>query len=166
MTEEQTPSENTSTEVVYDIKLPEGVTLDKDLIVSEAKHLGLTPEVAQKMADLRIDMMKKHIEKQGEHTKNQLKTWKEEIEKDKELGGEKLKDTISTRDRGIENVEKSVPGIKEFLESSNLIHNPKIVRLFNEIGKMSKDDKRISGSASAGPMTMTDRLISNYSKKG
>lgn len=149
-------------EVVYDIKVPEGVELDKELIISEAKHLGLAPDVAQKMADHRIELTKKFIE----NKKNQIKTWNEEIEKDKELGGEKLKDTLSTRDQGINNVEKSVPGIKEFLESSNLIHNPKIVRLFNEIGKMSKDDKRVTGSGSTTTMSMSDRLISNYQKKG
>ena len=113
-------------EVVYDIKVPEGVELDKELIISEAKHLGLTPDVAQKMADHRIELTKNFIE----NKKNQIKTWNEEIEKDKELGGEKLKDTLSTRDQGINNVEKSVPGIKEFLESSNLIHNPKICLLY------------------------------------
>lgn len=163
MIEETTPLP----EVVYDIKLPEGVALDKELIISEAKHLGLTPEVAQKMTDHRIEMMKKFSEKNSEATKTQLKTWKDEIEKDKELGGEKIKNTISTRDQGIANIEKSIPGMKEFLETSNLIDNPKIVRLFNEIGKMSKDDKRIAGGGtSVPPQSMNDRLISNYQTKG
>lgn len=161
MTDEVAP---TTPEVVYDLKLPEGVAPDG--FVAEAKVLGLSPEQAQKMVDHRLSYVQTLEKSQKEATAKQLADWEAELKQDKTLGGGKYANTMDTVKRGLEDVAKRVPGIVERLTETGLLNDPKFVRLFHQIGQINSDDKRIQGQNSPAPLTMNDRLIANYSKKG
>lgn len=149
-------------EIDYKLSLPEGLKLDISPLVSEAKTLGLSQEQAQKMLDHRLKVTQTLQKNQTEAQQKQLQAWSEELKSDKELGGTNLTKTIETRDRGIEKLEKSVPGLKEFLVQNKLLDQPKMVRIFNAIGKMSEDSARIAGKGSATPLSLDQQLVSRY----
>lgn len=149
-------------EIEYNLSLPDGLKLDISPLVSEAKALGLTVEQAQKMLDHRLQVTETIKKNQIESQQKQFRDWSEEIKSDRELGGNNLIKTIETRDRGIEKLEKTVPGLKEFLVQNKLLDQPKMVRIFNEIGKMSEDHTRVAGKGSTTPTSFDQQLVSRY----
>lgn len=140
----QPNSEQTSQtgEVSYEFKMPEGVELDKalaDEFTPLAKEAGLKPEQAQKM----VDLYAKAQQKQAEAYAEAQAKWVDEVKGDKEIGGEKLPETLANAKRALDFIGD--PALKELLNSTGFGNHPVLVRAFNKIGKQLAPDNFVGG---------------------
>jgi hypothetical protein len=80
-------------EVKYDLKLPEGSSLGKehvDAVVELAKAKKYSPEVAQDILAQKSEAVASFAKLQKEQVDTQSHKWFEELQKDKEFGGDKF----------------------------------------------------------------------------
>jgi hypothetical protein len=153
-------AENQQPEVDYSFTLPEGYTADEELageLKALAKENKLSPEAAQKVADLGVKMQMK----QAEAWQKTQDAWVEEVKADKEIGGEKLDANIALGKRALETFGGQ--DLKDLLESTGFGNNPAIIRAFVKIGKAISDDSLViaNGSAGIGPKDMAKTMFPN-----
>ena len=160
---DELPPTSTPEPVVYDIKVEGLAPKVIESLVAEAKDLGLTQDQAMKLATKRAGLISEH----EKNNKAKIEGWKNELTSDKELGGANFNTTIESRDRAIAKLIEKNPAMKDTLSKVEVIDNPLVVRLLNEIGKMSQNDTRKTGTPATPKMSMNERLIKNYeSTKG
>lgn len=151
VTAEVTPTETEATaeaepksEVpeAYDLKAPEGTTLDPDVLAVYApvfKEAGLTNEVAQKLMDV-------HIEQQQKALVAQHSTWVSTVKSDPEIGGKQFDTTVKHAQAAL--ARFGSPELKSILETTGLGSHPELVRVFAKIGAAQGEDVIVTGSAS------------------
>lgn len=157
---EESTAENQQPEVEYSFTLPEGYTADEELageLKALAKENNLSPEAAQKVADLGIKMQ----QKQAEAWQKTQDAWVAEVMADKEIGGDKLDANIALGKRALETF--GGPELKDLLDSTGFGNNPAIIRAFVKIGKAISDDSLViaNGSAGAGQKDIAKSLFPN-----
>jgi hypothetical protein len=76
------------------------------------------------------------------------KSWVNSIKEDKELGGEKLEESIHVANQGLDKV--ATEGFKQLLQQTGLGDHPDVIRVFHKIGKMLGDDDYVGGSPPGG----------------
>ena len=134
-----------ATEVVYEFKAPEGVQLDQastEEFVAIAKELKLPPEQAQKVVDIAI----KREQARAEAFAVEVSGWEASVKADKELGGEKLPETLATCRKAI---DLGPPGLKDLLNSTRMGSHPDVVRWAYAVGKALSEDKFVTGGNGA-----------------
>lgn len=136
-------------EVAYEFKAPEGMELDKDAVgafTTIAKDLKLAPEAAQKVVDIAVGMQQRAVEA---HTA-QVAKWADEVKADKELGGDKLPQTLATAQKAM---ALGPPELKQLLNDSGLGNHPAVVRFMHTVGKALSEDRFVpsTGGAAASP---------------
>jgi hypothetical protein len=146
--------------LVYELKLPEGSTLDKSAIekvVSFAKEKGLSPEVAQSVLErehLALDSYTKGLDAQFKATQEE---WVKQIQSDKEIGGEKFKENIEIAHRAVKRFAD-----EEFfkaLDASGFGNHPGLVKVFARVGKLLAEDKAvIPGPQAGGRVSMEEKF--------
>lgn len=164
----------TSKEVEYkDFKVPEGFVLDDKVLEKISpifKEANLSKDVAQKMLDAHMEIVQGLQTKQAEMFEQkqaeifeQTKTdWLNKVKADKEVGGSNFDESIKTAKLGL--TKFASPELIEFLNESGIGNNLEMVKLFNKLGKLTKEDvpgKQGSPSVSRGDIV--DRL---YPSKG
>lgn len=112
-------------EVVYDIKVPDGVKLDAAPYKEYAKSLGLTPEQAQKVLDADANRIKEY--EQSVTAREQ--EWTKVIGEDKTIDNKLVTS-------GKEYIGKTLPGLDKLITESKHDKHPDVVRLLNVIGKL------------------------------
>lgn len=146
----------------FDLKLPNGVELD-EASASEFKSIvndkALTPnQRAQKIVDLAVKREQGRVDA---HLAR-VNEWAESVRTDKELGGEKLEETLSVAKKA---VDLGPPELKEFLNASGLGNHPSVVRWAYNVGKALSEDRFVAGSGGNAPHgSMADRLYGSTSK--
>lgn len=134
-------------EIVYEFKAPEGMTLDKaqvDEFTSIAKELKLPADKAQAVVDLAI---KAEIQR-AEAFEAQKAAWADEIANDKELGGDKLDQTLATAKKVYSLLPaEEAESFKAMLNASGYGNHPSMVRLLHAVGKALSEDKFVSGTS-------------------
>lgn len=150
-------------EIVYEFKAPEGMALDKaqvDEFTSIAKELKLPADKAQAVVDLAI---KAELQR-AEAFEAQKAAWADEIANDKELGGDKLDQTLATAKK----VYSLLPAdeaesFKAMLNASGYGNHPSMVRLLHAVGKALSEDKFVPGGAapSGAEQGVATRLFPN-----
>lgn len=125
-------------------KLGEDVTLDPETVEAyskTAKELGLTQEQAQKVLDsvspsiqskLRADLVASS------------KKWREQSQKDPEIGGADFQAKMSVAVAAYQKVAS--PELHELLKCSGLGNHPEVIRMFYRVGKMISQDHGVTGS--------------------
>lgn len=151
--------ENTQTtaEVAYEFTTPEGIELDKastDEFVAIAKELKLPRDAAQKVVDLAV---KREAARMDAH-KAAISSWEDTVKADKEIGGDKLADTLATAKKAI---DLGPPELKELLNNSGIGSHPAVVRWAYTVGKALSEDRFVSGKAGEAPTTTASRLFPN-----
>lgn len=145
--------EKTSEELSFtDLEMPEGVTLDEARLgefTTIAKELGLPKDGAKKLVDLAV----KHEAARIEAHQKVVGEWAESVKTDKELGGDKLSETLATAKKAI---DLGPPELKELLNASGLGNHPAVVRWAYSIGKALSEDRFVTGRAGAVPTGNTD----------
>lgn len=141
----------------YEYQMPEGLVLDKsaaDALTAFAKEHGLKPDVAQKVADIGVQMMQRQVDA---HAQTVTK-WIEEVRSDKEIGGEKLDESLATAKRAIDFIGD--PALKELLNTTGYGNNPVLVRAFIKIGKTLAPDTVENGQKPAHEEASAARMYS------
>ncbi len=147
---------DTPAEPVYEFTAPEGVTLDTaavDEFKAIAKELSLTPEAAQKVANVAIAMQQRAAEQHA----NTVTQWAEQTRADKELGGQALPETLGHCRRALD--QFGTPEIRRALDESGLGNHPEFVRVFARVGKALADDTFVAGTSRVPERTIEQRLF-------
>jgi hypothetical protein len=133
----------------YEFKVPEGMVLDEAKAASFteiAKKAGLSQESAQSLMDLYA------AEHMGvrDAAKAEMAKWVADTKAHKELGGDKLPETIALANKA---VDLGPPELKAFLKGSGLGNHPLIVQWAHAIGKKVAEDglHRQGDGPDAGP---------------
>lgn len=128
-------------EVVYEFAAPEGVELDKtstEAFIEIAKELKLPKEQAQKVVDLAI----KREQARTEAFEKQAQEWEASVKSDKELGGDKLPETLAVCRKAI---DLGPPELKELLNSTKMGNHPAVVKWAYAVGKALSEDRFVQG---------------------
>lgn len=149
--EQVTAQAQPDTEIKYDLKLAEGAMLDQAYVEQFsqfAKENKLTQEMAQGFLNREQNLLNSYVQKQQQEFEATQKAWVAEIEKDPEIGGEKLKENVELAHRALKQF-----GSEKFLselEQTGYGNHPELVRVFAKIGQLLKEDKMVSPNAQSG----------------
>jgi len=133
----------------YELKMPEGVELDKtaaDEFTAIAKELKLSAEDAQKVADVGAKM----AQRQAESHAKLVESWVEQVKADKDIGGDKLPENLAIARKAIDAF--GTPELKDVLNATGFGNHPAVIKAFYNAGKAISEDRFVSGSA-PGPET-------------
>lgn len=139
------PADTPPAEVVYDLKLPDGIELDaasSDEFKALAKELKLSPEAAQKFVDLEA----KRIQASAQAHAETVKGWRDSVVNDKDIGGDKLAENIATAKKAI---ALGPPELIELLKQTGMDNHPTVFRWCLAVGKSLSEDRMVQGSAAA-----------------
>jgi hypothetical protein len=129
----------------YTFTAPEGVELDKtstEEFVALAKEAKLPKDMAQKVVDIAI----KREAARAEAFATEVQGWEASVKADKELGGDKLPETLATCRKAI---DLGPPELRDLLSSSKLGSHPAVVKWAHAIGKALSEDRFVPGGTGA-----------------
>ena len=129
----------------YEFAEPDGSNFDTKVLdqFSEiAKELNLPQEAAQKMLDKMGPMM---ASRQAEVVKAARTQWTTESQADKEFGGDKLGENLSTAKKALDAF--GTPELRSLLEVSGLGNHPEMIRLMYRAGKAISEDRMVTSGA-------------------
>lgn len=138
-------------ETYADFKLPEGVKIDEGLTSAALpvfKELNLTQEQAQRLIDIQAKGVQDAAQAHVDTWKETVDGWRMETKADKEIGGEKLAETLDFSKQAVEKV--GTPGFKKFLDDYGIGNHPEVVRFLARVGRATADDKFHLGSPAGG----------------
>lgn len=145
----------------YDLKLPEGSTLDAkhlEAVADFAKKTGLSNETAQKIVE------RDHAQKQAEVTalKEKSNVWVNDIKTDKELGGGNFDKSIEQARRALDKYGSEA--LKTALNATGLGNHPELVRAFARIGRDMAPDTLVLGGNAPAPAkkSLEERMYPNH----
>lgn len=144
-------------EVAYEFKAPEGMELDKDSLAeftTIAKELKLPADQAQKVVDIAV---KREVARAEAHAR-QISDWADAVKADKELGGDKLPQTLAITKKAL---DLGPPELKELLNSSGLGNHPAVVKWAYAVGKALSEDTFKGGQPPPASGDMATRLYGN-----
>ena len=128
-----------------DFKAPDGFDVEKlKPVVEWAKKSGLDPKAAAAVA-----LREKEREAADEAEFKQLseKGWLEELQKDPDLGGEKIRETMVDVMRA---ADKLNPKIQTLIKEAGVLYNPVVVRILHDIGTKMREDTFVRPGAIPG----------------
>ena len=150
-----------SPESYSDFILPEGVTLNETLLGKAApifKELGLNQEQAQKLVDFQAEMVQEGARSQTETFDQLIEGWKKDAENDKEFGGEKFEESVSTASLAVE--AYGSPEFKKLLEDHGIGNHPEMIRTLWKAGLPLKED--VPGGSVGAASEKKDRVSVMY----
>lgn len=137
----------------YDLKLPEGATLDQkaiDEISAFAKEKGLSQEAAQAVLEREHSLISGLQQKAEQEWQAKKDQWLKDATGDKEFGGDNLKLSAEVAHRALKRFD-STGKLAEMLETSGFGNHPEVIRFMWKIGQaMSEDQLVIPGAQSGG----------------
>lgn len=143
----------------YELALPKDSMLTDDQfdkISSFAKEKGLSKEQAQSLVDRESKQISDYYAQHAERVSG----WKKAIETDKELGGEKYKESVEFAHRALDRYGSQ--SLKDELEKTGLGNHPEMVRVFARIGRqMSEDSLVVPGTKSGQKKSIEDIFYGN-----
>ncbi len=137
----------------YDLKVPNGALLDSshvEKIAAYARERGLSQEDAQKVLERDNSILMSYAERQKAQTEEARNSWAEATKLDKELGGEKLPQTVEVARRVLDRFGSEE--FKQQLNETGLGNHPELIRILSRIGKVLSSDQTILGGAPAKPI--------------
>ncbi len=111
-----------------------------------AKELKLTQEQAQRIADLGVKQSERWAQAQQEVLQQAETQWLEQVQTDKEIGGDKLQENVAVALKAIDTFGS--PELKAFLKESRLGNHPEMIRFAYRAGKAIADDSVVPGGRS------------------
>jgi len=153
----------------YDIKVPEGIELDKavfDKFVPIAKEMKMDNAQAQKFADLFSDAVRGYEDKAIEGMQKQADTWIAEVKSDKVVGGNNFDGSVGLAEKAVQWAGKVTGmGAEEFRAAVNDLGIgafPPLFKLLVAVGKELSEGS-ISGTSGYHVSTTTQEQ-SDYEK--
>jgi hypothetical protein len=126
-------------------ELPEGMELDakaSEQFTEIAKDLKLPQEAAQKL----VSLYAKQMQAQQEVHAEAVKGWQAEIKADKDLGGDKLPESMTAVSTVMSKF--GTPALKEYLDATGLGNHPELFRFVANVGKAMSEDTFVRGGNS------------------
>lgn len=143
-----------------DFDMPEGVTLDADLLGKASpifKELGLNQEQAQKLVNLQAEQIQANSAASVESFEAQKEDWLNQTKNDSEIGGDKFETTVKNAQLAIDKLGS--PGLKEILDGYGVGNNPDMVRFVARVGELLREDSPNSvAPVSPAPPSTVDIL--------
>lgn len=137
--------------IVYDFKVPEGMTLHADTLKSfteKAQALKLGAEDAQSFVDLAGALTKAQVAAFAEQGAQQRQQWVEAAHKDAEFGGESFDANLAAAASALKTV---APELRAFLDETGLGDHPEMIRLGWRLSKLVAQDGLLRGGPGAAP---------------
>lgn len=135
-------------EIVYDLKVAEDSVLDPkvdvEAVVALAKEQKWTPEIAGKVLEQREAAVKAYRDFNVAKNKEIMAAWPEQLKNDKEIGGEKLAESLEDSKRFLAKFGDAE--LVKALEESNLGNYPAFVRLTAKAGRLLRDDRIVTSN--------------------
>ena len=125
-----------------EFKLPEGVTADPDSLKPATElfaETGLSQEQAQKFIDLAMARECAAAHRGVQAFVDLQNQWVSEIKADPDIGGDRLKASLSSAARAIDRL--NVPGLREALNFTGAGNHPAVVKAFVRLGQMISEDR-------------------------
>jgi len=129
-----------------DFSLPEGLDVPEENIASfkeMAKTAGLSQEQAQKMLDSQASALIADREAAKLHKEQEQKAWVDELKKDADFGGSKMKETVDRANRSIR--QFGSPELITLLKDTGYANNPHVVRMLAKFDRAFSEDKLVEG---------------------
>lgn len=142
-------------EIVYDFKAPEGVTLDKAMteeFTALAKEMKIAPADAQKFVDLQVKAQQAAVEA---HLST-VKEWRDSVVNDKELGGDKLAENISTAKKAL---SLGPPELNDLLKQTGMDNHPAVFKWCLAVGKALSEDRMVQGGTAVSTNKSTASVL-------
>lgn len=141
----------------YELKLDEGALTADEVAGVEtlAKSLGLSQEQAQKLAEQRATDKAAAQDAVKQQVADLRAGWVAEIKADKELGGDKLPETLAVASKVLKDYDKSGE-VTAWLNASGMGDSPMAIRFFHSIGKALSEDRFVPSTGSNGQPASRD----------
>jgi hypothetical protein len=146
------PGQSDSAEL--EIKLPEGAKVDETKLKAAKavfKEAGLSSEAASKIVAWHLKQEQSDYEAFEAKWRKQGEDWLASIKADKDLGGERFKETASLAHKAM--AKFGGADLAKDLEARGLSNHPGLVRFFAQVGKALKEDDSAAGGAPASTKT-------------
>lgn len=134
----------------YEFVAPEGQQFDTaviDTFSGLAKELNLPQDKAQLVLDKMAPVI---AQRQIDRIAEVHEQWANETRSDKELGGDRLNESMAIAKRGL--YATATPALRELLDKSGFGNHPEVIRHFYQVGKSISQDTVVTAgqSTSAG----------------
>jgi hypothetical protein len=155
---------------VYDLRMPDGVALDADLLAAvspDLAALALNNGQAQQLANTFIKAQQAASVKASEEWAKTLNGWVDTAKADPEIGGPKWDATVKNATRAIG--QFGSPALKEYLEHSGGGNHAEMIRAWAKVGAAIGEDNTVVGDPPGKPTAPTDSaavLYPNDTPKG
>lgn len=147
-TEPEKPAEPTK----YELK-SEGLILDASQVektIAQAKQLGLTNDQAQALLNEKNEALSSYVSAQQEQLKTKSAEWLESVKADKDLGGEKLDQTLGFLKEAKEGKYAFIePELVKILDETGLGNHPLLIKSFVRASKLINEQSSIGGGKPA-----------------
>ena len=167
---DKTPDKETKPEVKQgapekyaDFTLPEGVTLNKDLLAKaqeEFKALGLSQEAAQKLVTLQAENAKASSDATLQEYQSKVDAWKGESTK---LYGAKAAEEFAVAGQAINRF--GTPELRSLLNDTGMGNHPELVKFFVKVGHAIKEDNPADGTRVAEGQSDADLFFPSMKGK-
>lgn len=149
-----------------DFTAPEGVELEPE-VLGKFKAIAKEDNLSQAKAQRYVDAAAELVAKQGDALADEILTtrqgWIDAAKADKEIGGDKLPETLAVAKRAIDTYGS--PALKTLLDETGLGNNPEIIRAFAKAGASLAEDKIVGGHKVPNePVDLADRLYPKQAK--
>lgn len=150
-----------------ELQLPEGMELNKETtekLNGFIEKFDMSQKGANELMALAIEhtqVVQKQLEQAfAQAIEAEKASWKEALNKDKEIGGAKLKESLSIANEAYEKFASD--DYLKLMEEKGLNHHPAVVKVFYEIGKLMKnDDIHAGGNPPKGEVPLADLMYGN-----
>lgn len=128
-------------EIVYDLALSEESLLDKSVleeVKTFAKENKLSSDAAKSMLEREENAVSNFVANHEEALDLQIDTWRNEVESDKEMGGENFSKTKVNAKKAVERFGGDA--FTKILNETGYGNNPDVVRFLSNIGELMSSD--------------------------
>lgn len=151
----------------YDLKAPEKSLLSSaqvDKIAQYAKERGFSNEQAQELLNREASAVTEYHQGLESMLSRRQEEWAGETKADKEVGGEKFKESLSLAKSVIDRF--GTEQLKKELNATKFGDHPEVVRVFARIGRAMAPDQLVhsQGQADTKP-PLAERLYKNHNPK-
>lgn len=148
---------------VYDLKMPEGIELDADLLKAispDLAALSLTNGQAQKMAETFVKAQTERNAKAAAEWAQTLAGWVDTAKADPEMGGAKWDGTVKAATSAI--ARFGSPALADYLNNSGGGNNPEMIRAWAKVGAAIAEDKPPVSELPGTPAAPADKAAVLY----
>lgn len=157
-------------EAYEDFTMPEGATLDKELMEEfkpTLKEFDLSQEKAQKVADMGAKLVQKTLDGVFQKFQDTKAEWKNQCEADQEISADYKLGKESAAVRAWNTITKGDEAAKKFVEETGVGDHPEFIRVMLRVSKAMREDdfETHGGGGAGGEKTLEETMYPTMAKK-